>query len=433
VHRAAPRAFLLLLLAPWASAATSVDDQDLSASIRQLDTGDWSARMRTVHELEYLQEDAIPALSVAAVDGDWQVRMAAVHALAFLGPKATPVMMSVLKHEPCPVVRLITLHNLGSQAADGAEEQAMGWIFSASNADVNNCVDQAGPGRAPWASKIVARAPPPAAPARPAVRPREKTEPEPAVASDDTPLTPDIPKPTPPAAPPPPKAADEAPQKSARYAQLDLLLADSSGPPGPKEKLLGVPPLPERPDSATAAPRAAEAPSRPETKDSLSAPRPTGTPETLPHPVVTLPAPEPNDQSAATFEDADGKVPMAPHDSLPDLLLALQSPDAKTRSRAADQLGSSGAAASPAVPALVAALRDKSPRVRASASLALGDIGASDRGVVPLLVKALKDKNIDVRYAAALALSRIKTPEARAAFERHIDEAARRAIERRQQ
>jgi HEAT repeat protein len=412
-----------MLLAPWAAASTSVDDQDMTASLRVLNTGDWSARMRTVHELEYLQEAAIPALSVAAVDGDWQVRMAAVHALAFLGPKATPIMQNVLKNERCPVVRLITLHNLGGAADEGAEDRAMGWIFSASNAQLNDCRDQPAPGHAAWAASVVRRIPaaPAAAVFRTVARVTAKTAASPV--SKDGPLTPDIPKPA--RTPPAPKivASPEAPTKSARYAELDALLSETTGP---KEALSGAPKIEPRSSASIPAPSAAATGARPDASSAPASPRRAGTPEVLPKPVAAPPSPDRSSEVPVEFEAAGSK---APHDALPDLLAALKSGDAKTRSRAADQLGSSGAAASAAVPALMTALRDRSPRVRASASLALGNIGASDAGVVPLLVNALKDKNVDVRYASALALSRIKTPAARAAFEKHIGEDARRAIE----
>ena len=47
-----------------------------------------------------------------------------------------------------------------------------------------------------------------------------------------------------------------------------------------------------------------------------------------------------------------------------------------------------------------------------------------------MLTKALKDRSEDVRYAAALALSRIDSPKAREAFNRHVGDEARRAIDR---
>ena len=153
VLRAIRWAWLLAVLAPFAAAA-SVEDQDLASALRQLDTGDWNTRIRTVHELEYLQEDGIAVLSVAAVDGDWQVRMAAVHALAPLGSKSTPILKTILSNEPCPVVRLIALHDLGSKAAEGAEEKELSWIFSATVAQVNACRDQPEPGRGPGRSDL---------------------------------------------------------------------------------------------------------------------------------------------------------------------------------------------------------------------------------------------------------------------------------------
>jgi HEAT repeat protein len=142
---------------------------------------------------------------------------------------------------------------------------------------------------------------------------------------------------------------------------------------------------------------------------------------------VTTAAPERPAAGAPSFEAAGSK---APHDAMPDLILALANGNAGARSRAADEIGSRGAEAAPAVPALMTALRDGSARVRASAGLALGNIGADDEAVVRLLAKALKDRSPDVRYAAALALSRAGTPAARAAFKKHLGEDARRTIDR---
>ncbi len=374
-----------MLLASWAAASSpSVEDQDIADAVRQLDTGDWNARMRAVHELEYAEEAGIPALTIAAVDGDWQVRMAAVHALGPLGPKTEPILAAIMKHEPCPLVRLIALHNLGSRAAEGAEEKAIDWMFSASSAQINDCRDQPQPGRAPWASNLGRQAQAPA---------------------------------------PAPAAQAAAPTKNERYAELDALLADASGPP---ETLGEASKISRRPAPAPPVKIALETPPRPNANAELTARR-TGKPETLPRPVVTTPAPERPLAATGVFEAAGSK---APHDALPELLLALKNGGVKTRSRAADELGSSGAAAASAVPALLAALKDPNARVRASAGLALGNIGSVDGRVVPLLVKALKDKNPDVRYAALLALSRIETPAAREAFKKHLGEDARRAIER---
>ncbi len=60
--RAFHRALLLFPLASWAaSASVGVEEQDLKAAIRLLDTATWNVRIRTVHEIEYMQEDGIPA------------------------------------------------------------------------------------------------------------------------------------------------------------------------------------------------------------------------------------------------------------------------------------------------------------------------------------------------------------------------------------
>ena len=457
----------------------SVDEQEVKASIHLLDTGDWETRIRTVHQLEYMQEAGIPALAVAAVDGDWQVRMAAVHALGPQSPKTTPLLKAIFKNEPCPVVRLIALHNLGSQAEEGAEEQAIDWMFSASGAQINACRDQPAPGRAPWASSL------PGLPSRAAVagvdgaaavvpkarRPVPVKPPAELPETHEVVVTADVPKAA--VVPPAPKAPSEspAPTKNQRYAELDSILAEPAGEKGTLGDAPGFGRSPAEtsgaiPSNATAArpnevatlssPRRANAPEslpRPvvttpapesgvaapakfETGGistpagaAVSAPRRTAAAENLPRPIVTSPAPERAVEAPAAFEAAGSK---ARHDAVPDLILALRTGDAATRSRAADELGYSGAAAASAVSALMSVLRDKSPRVRASASLALGNIGGADPAVVPLLVKALKDKNLDVRYAATLALSRIATPAGRRAFKEHIGEDARRAIEQRQ-
>lgn len=418
--RAIAAAGLLVLLAPR-SRGTPVEDQDLRSAIRQLDTGDWKVRMRTVHELEYLQEDGIPALTVAAVDGDWQVRMAAVHALAPLGSKSVPILSAILKNEPCPVVRLIALHDLGSRAKEGDEEKEISWMFSATAAQVNACRDQPEPGRASWAAALHLPGPPPApAAARPAARAAAPRRP--AEESHERVVTADVPKPKPaarpePAAEPPPPP----PTKDERYAELDALLAEPAA-----ETLGDAAQIPRRP--AAEAPRVAAlaAGARAKPDGSVAPVRDRPAAETMPPPVVNAEAPEKPAEAPAIFEAAGGK---APHDAVPELILALKKGGAVSRARAADELGSLRGAAAPAVPALLASLKDKNPRVRASASLALGNIGADDKAVVPLLVKALKDKNLDVRYAAALALSRAGTPEARAAFKRRLGEDGRREID----
>jgi hypothetical protein len=457
-----------------AAAAVSVEEQDVKAAIHLLDTGDWETRIRTVHQLEYMQEDGIPALAVAAVDGDWQVRMAAVHALGPQSPKTTPLLKAIFKNEPCPVVRLIALHNLGSQAAEGAEEQAIDWMFSASGAQINACRDQPAPGRAPWASNVPGLAKTAAAvPAVPVVRrPVPKKPAAELPESHEVVVTADVPKAA--IVPPAPKEEPQsaAPTKNQRYAELDSILTE---PAGPKGTLGDAPGFGRRPAGPSAAIPSSSTTSRPNEVAAFSSPRRANEAENLPRPVVTTPAPESPVEAPAKFEAggiSSPSVATAPapkrtaaaaeslprpvvtspaperaveapaafetagskarHDAVPDLILALKNGDAATRSRAADELGYSGAAAVSAVPALMSVLRDKSPRVRASASLALGNIGGADGAVVPLLVKALKDKNLDVRYAATLALSRIATPAGRRAFKEHIGEDARRAIEQRQ-
>jgi hypothetical protein len=401
-------AALILLLAGSARAfeEAAVADRNFGAFIHQLETGDWNARIHAVHEFDYMQTEGLPGLDLATQDGDWQVRLTAVHALSGRGVEGAPILNKLLKHEPCPVVRLMTLHSLGSLGPEGEEAKAMSWIFDADNKAVN-CRDQAGPGRAPWAqgkkpAKASAKsAPPPAA--EPDRTPRGVPAPRAAPVPDepeDKVVTRDPVAPRAPARGPsrPPEDLPE-PTKFQRHTELDAILDASTAPIA-------------RPGVALAAVRA----------------RSTAAPEHLPLAVGLIPREHEVTAPGAIIADAgSGK---AAHDALPGLLRALKAGDARTRARAADDLGHLGAKAAPAVPALIKALGDRSAPVRASAGLSLGNIGAKQESVVPLLTKALKDPSEDVRYAAALALSRIDSPDAREAFARHVGKEARRAIDR---
>jgi len=379
VSRALRLACLVLLAArgAWGFEEAAVANRNLAAILVQLETDDWNARIHAVHELEYMQSEGLAGLALATDDGDWQVRMTAVHALGSRGAERVPILNRLIKHEPCPVVRLMILHNLGSLGPEGEEAKALSWIFDASGKNVNACQDQAAPGRASWTrAQRPARiaAPPPSMPAPdrlPAVEERDEV-----VVTRD---------PVPPSAPAPavkparPAESLPEPTKFQRHIELDAIL-----------------------DASTAT-----AP-RPGVVLALRG-RSTAAPENLPMAVGLIPREHEVTAPGALMKDAGGKK--AAHDALPALLGALKRGDA--RARAADDLGHLGAKAAPAVPALMAALNDRSARVRASASLALGNIGAAHDSVVPLLTKALKDRSEDVRYAAALALSRIDTPEAR--------------------
>lgn len=402
-------ALAVSLLLPAASARAfeeaSVANRNFKALIAQLDTGDWNARIAAVHEFDYMQSEGIPGLDLATQDGDWQVRLTAVHALSSRGTEGAPILKRLLKHEPCPVVRLMTLHSLGSLGPEGEQAKAMSWIFDADNKAVN-CRDQPGPGRAAWAGGgRPARAAPAPAPAPAPERraaPVEVPEPSPAPVPEEPGeevVTRDPEPPAPPAAVAKiPRPAEElpAPTKFQRHAELDAILDE---PPA-------------------AAPRPGV--------DLALRSRSTAAPEHLPLAVGLIPREHAVTAPGLIMKDAGGK---AAHDALPGLLRALKRGDARTRARAADDLGHLGAKAAPAVPALLKALGDRGARVRASAGLALGNIGAEHASVVPLLKKALKDRSEDVRYAAALALSRIDAPEARAAFSRHVGKEARRAVD----
>lgn len=413
-------ALLLLAASARAFEEPAVAERNIKAIMIQLEKGDWNDRIHAVHELEYMHDEGLAGLAIAVDDGDWQVRMTAVHAIGPRGVEGAPILKRLLKYEPCPVVRLMTLHNLGSMGPEGEEAKAMGWINDATNKEVNACRDQPGPGRAPWARVRGAQKGSVSVTGSLAfieqndrirkVRqkiPQKRAEPEvDEVENEIVTRDPILPPKTPAGLtlvrtnPKFGKSQETlpAPTKFQRHTELDALLDESTTTIARRGVVL------EMQGRSTAAP------------------------EHLPWPVA--PVPREHEVNAPGVLMADAGTAKTPHDAIPDLLRALKKGDVSTRARAADDLGHLGAKAAEAVPALMAALADRAARVRASAGLALGNIGAEDPRVVPLLTKALKDKSEDVRYAAVLGLSRIDTPEARDAFNRHVSKEARSAIDR---
>ncbi len=387
-----PRAFVFAALclaagSAWGFEEASVANRNLAAIMVQLETGNWNDRIHAVHELDYLQDEGILGLRRATDDGDWQVRMTAVHALGARGAAGAPVLKRLLRNEPCPVVRLMTLHSLGAAGPDGEEEKVMRAVSEASGRELNACQDQQGPGLAEWAggkkkasgaepvSVVPRRAARPAA-ASPAGPPaaEDKAVDEVAVVTRDP-----VPPAPPPAAAPARRPPEELPSPAGfpRHAALDSILEESTAAvsrSGVSLAMLG---------------------------------RSTAAPEFLPRPEGLRPRVHAVSAESLLVDDAGTGKPA--HDALPALLRALKAGDANMRARAADELGQLGVKAVPALSSLMKALGDRSPRVRASAGLALGNIGTRHAAVEPLLKKALKDRSEDVRYAAALALSRINT------------------------
>lgn len=151
-------------------------------------------------------------------------------------------------------------------------------------------------------------------------------------------------------------------------------------------------------------------------------------PESLQSPPPIEMRGSPDVHAAGTLMGDPGS-PKPAHDAVPGLLEALGSMDAKTRSRAADELGKLGPKAASAVEPLRGLLRDSSARVRSSAILALGNIGPAASASVKDIVKALRDPSAAVRYSAALALSRIDTPAAKKAFSRYLRKEALRSLQ----
>ncbi len=441
MSRATPLACLLLLVAGNSRAIDETDavaKKNLHFVVDALDFGERNERIEAIHKLEFMQEDGVLGLAIAAEDGDWQVRMTAVHALGGAGRWGTPVLERVKRYETCPVVRLVAMHYLSDPDAGDEEAKELAWISQASTKDINRCQEHPEPGKAAWARKRrritqkgdwentpqvrASRAAPDKTAPRPATARQTAPPAEPeAQESHETVVTRD-PVLGPRRAPAKPPEALPAPVKLERRTELDSLLDESTAAVSRRGVVLEMTgrstAAPENlPRPATYAVREHEisAPGRfaGVSKEALKPAAPaappaksTAAPESLPGPVTYAVRQHEDAAPGAIVKDAGaGKEA---HDALPGLMSALKLGDSRTRARAADDLGHLGATAAPAVPELMKALRDASPRVRSSAGLALGNIGAADKGVEPLLLKALNDKNEDVRHSAALALERIR-------------------------
>ena len=90
-------------------------------------------------------------------------------------------------------------------------------------------------------------------------------------------------------------------------------------------------------------------------------------------------------------------------------LEAINSPDPKTRKKAADVLGNVGPADPRAVPALMEAVKDRDAKVRLAAVLGLSKIGPPAAAAEAVLEEAAKDRDSTVRAHATTALERVRT------------------------
>ena len=93
--------------------------------------------------------------------------------------------------------------------------------------------------------------------------------------------------------------------------------------------------------------------------------------------------------------------------ALPELIMALNDPDSKVRSWAAQAIGDIGPNAAAAVPALLTLLPREDEGSRNSACIALRGIGPAASAALPALRKALSDPSNDVRRFAELAIESI--------------------------
>jgi HEAT repeat protein len=97
--------------------------------------------------------------------------------------------------------------------------------------------------------------------------------------------------------------------------------------------------------------------------------------------------------------------------AIPDLLVALRSPNANIRANAAETLGVAGSCPDTpsVVPDLIATMKDPESRVRSGAASSLGFMGTRALSAKPILIAALKDKDPSVAINAANTLGGMGT------------------------
>jgi HEAT repeat protein len=93
--------------------------------------------------------------------------------------------------------------------------------------------------------------------------------------------------------------------------------------------------------------------------------------------------------------------------AVPELIIALRSPDKYVRREAVWALAKIGPEAASAVFALAKVLRDTAAPVRKGAARALGQIGREARAAIPLLIEALKNSDLLFCRLVAWALGKI--------------------------
>jgi HEAT repeat protein len=93
--------------------------------------------------------------------------------------------------------------------------------------------------------------------------------------------------------------------------------------------------------------------------------------------------------------------------AVPELIIALRSPDKYVRREAVWALAKIGPEAASAVFALAKVLRDTDAPVRKGAARALGQIGREARSAIPLLIEALKNSDLLFCRLVAWALGKI--------------------------
>jgi HEAT repeat protein len=114
-----------------------------------------------------------------------------------------------------------------------------------------------------------------------------------------------------------------------------------------------------------------------------------------------------NDPEAAVRESAAHSIGLMGAEAIPHLIVMLHHQDKYVRRNAVWALGKLGSAASSAVPNLCHALRDADPRVASGAAQALGSLGVEANEAIPALTEAMRGTNIVLCRLASKALSMI--------------------------
>lgn len=316
-----------LAVSAFALLASSAAAMETGAVRRALGAGTWNERVHAVHAAGETGAEDVELLRYASEDADWQVRQTAAH---FLGrAKAAPELGSILRHEPCRVVRLTALHWLGAMGPSG--ESVLREVLSGpwETGSRQGCLSSPGSGRAPWAGSPAGAAP----------ADEESELHEEVLTREPTILS------TPVAAPRAVSAPAPEPLPKQQAEELDALLGPGFARTDPDGLPAGYL----------------------DDKGKLKR-------DTLPELLALLQDHDPRLRARAA-DELGKRGPSVARESVAPLTRLLLDKDRRVAASAALALGNMGPAADPAVPALYRLLERGPEDVESSAALALGRIG----------------------------------------------------------